>query len=193
MNETAHPAVARELAAREPVRIAIAQQAPSDGGVPSAPGFYAWWLTDASALPGVPLPSHRPPWLLYVGIAPSRATSRATVRSRVLRQHVGGNLAASTFRRSLAALLWRTQGWTPYRTARGKLRFTSQDNAALTVWQRENLMLSWALTDKPWLSEANVIAALKPPLNVDHNAAHPFCAEMKQARADFAANALPLR
>jgi hypothetical protein len=66
-----------------------------------------------SALPDVPL-GGAPPHLVYVGIAPSRLTSRATVRPRVVGNHIGGNLAASTFRRSLAALLWRRQGWTPY-------------------------------------------------------------------------------
>ena len=48
------------------------------------------------------------------------------------------------------------------------------------------------MTDEPWRSEAAVIAALEPPLNVDHNAAHPFCTEMKRARADCVASALPL-
>jgi hypothetical protein len=128
MNESAHPIV-EELRGRQPVTLEAARE-PS--GIPAAPGFYAWWLIDRTALPDVPLDDD-PPHLLYVGIAPSRASSRATLRSRVVGNHVGGNLAASTFRRSLAALLWRQEGWTPYRTARGKLRFSSDHNAAVTT------------------------------------------------------------
>ena len=184
MNESAHPVV-EELRGRQAVALEAARE-PS--GIPTEPGFYAWWLIDRTALPDVPL-DDPPPHLLYVGIAPSRASSRATVRSRVLGNHIGGNLAASTFRRSLAALLWRREGWTPYRTARGKLRFTREENAALTAWQFENLLLSWAVTTEPWQIEQRVIADLKPPFNIDHNSAHPFCATMKAARADCVAGA----
>ena len=186
MNESAHPVV-EELRGRETASLAAARE-PS--GIPVEPGFYAWWLIDRSALPDIPL-DDSPPHLLYVGIAPSRASSSATLRSRVLGNHVGGNLAASTFRRSLAALLWRREGWTPYVTAKRKLRFTTEDNAALTAWQFEHLLLTWAVTTEPWQIEAQVIADLKPPLNVDHNSAHVFCATIKQARADCLASAAP--
>src|SRR5215217_3856392 len=187
MNESAHPIV-DELRTREPVPLDVAR---AIDGVPAEPGFYAWWLIERAALAEVPL-AGAPPYLLYVGIAPSRATSRATLRSRVLGNHIGGNLAASTLRRSLAALLWRRQGWTPYRTARGKLRFSREENAALTTWQFENLLLSWAVTREPWATERAVIAELLPPLNIDHNADHPFCAAMKQARSECVAAARPL-
>src|SRR5215217_50664 len=89
MNESAHPIV-DELRTREPVPLDVAR---AIDGVPAEPGFYAWWLIDGAALPEVPLDGP-PPHLLYVGIAPSRATSRATLRSRVLGNHIGGNLAA---------------------------------------------------------------------------------------------------
>jgi len=186
MNESAHPVV-EELRGREPVAL---ENARGPSGIPAAPGFYAWWLINRAALPDVPLGAS-PPHLLYVGIAPSRASSRATLRSRVLGNHIGGNLAASTFRRSLAALLWRREGWTPYVTAKRKLRFTADENAALTAWQFEHLRLTWAVAPKPWTLEAQIITDLQPPFNIDHNAAHPFCEAMKQARADCVASAAP--
>jgi hypothetical protein len=188
MNESAQ-SIAAELRTRAPASLDTARE-PS--GIPTKPGFYAWWLADRSALPDVPLESEAP-HLLYVGIAPSRPTSRATLRSRVLGNHVGGNLAASTFRRSLAALLWQQEKWTPYVTARGKLRFTREENAALTAWQHRNLLLSWAVVAEPWEHERDVIAELCPPLNVEYNAAHPFCKRMQQARAECVASAQPLR
>src|SRR4051812_15272968 len=75
------------------------------GGLPASPGLYAWWM-QPGAVPGVSGPMHptEKVQLLYVGIAPSRPSSSATLRSRVVGQHVRGNIGASTFRLSLAAL-----------------------------------------------------------------------------------------
>jgi len=43
--------------------------------------------------------------LLYVGISPVREASRRTIRSRVIGNHLNGNVGSSTFRFILAALL----------------------------------------------------------------------------------------
>lgn len=51
--------------------------------------------------------------LLYGGLARSVPESRETLRSRVGGKHILGVLGQSTFRRSLAALLWQEQGWRP--------------------------------------------------------------------------------
>jgi hypothetical protein len=47
---------------------------------------------------------------LYVGVAPKRPSSRATLRSRIRGQYLAGNIGSSTFRQSLAALLGEQQG-----------------------------------------------------------------------------------
>ena len=52
--------------------------------------------------------------LLYVGIAPRRPSSRQTLRTRIVGNHLRGNVGASTFRLSLAALLWEREGWRPH-------------------------------------------------------------------------------
>jgi hypothetical protein len=175
---------------REPVSLLVAQE-PPPRGVPDAPGIYAWWIADGTALSDVPPRPHPtlPLWLLYVGIAPSRPTSKATLRRRVLRQHLRGNLAASTFRRSLAALLWRSQGWTPRLTASGRLTFDAAENAALTAWQEDQLRLSWCAVDEPWFTESEVFRSMKAPLNVDGNAEDAFYPTMKAARAELVAAA----
>ena len=130
---------------------------------PVAPGFYAWWALPG-AIPGVPAPAHpvEHAELLYVGIAPNRSGSSASLRSRLCRQHIGGNVAASTFRFGLASLLWQTEGWTPLRLPSGKYRLADQDNEALSVWQRHNLRVRWALVSEPWLFEAGVIREMRP-------------------------------
>jgi hypothetical protein len=99
-----------------PVSPVDATRNPRDGGLPECLGFYAWWHVPGS-LPAVPShPSDRTKLdLLYVGIAPNSATSKQTVRSRVVGNHLGGNTGSSTFRYSLAALLMDVQKFQPTR------------------------------------------------------------------------------
>src|SRR4051794_11427379 len=76
--------------------------------IPALPGVYAWWLRADARLRGIE-PGDSP---IYVGIAQSGSTSRATLAKRIVGQHLRGNLSGSTFRRTLAALLSDEQGWT---------------------------------------------------------------------------------
>jgi hypothetical protein len=90
------------------------EDARATSGIPREPGFYAWWAVPG-AIPGIPAPSHpsEPFELLYVGIAPQDAVSTQRLRPRLCRQHISGNVASSTFRFGLGALLWVIEGWTP--------------------------------------------------------------------------------
>jgi hypothetical protein len=136
----------------KPVTVGRARSSPGEGGVPASPGFYTWWTPTEDALPQVPPaphPTDRSLRLLYVGIAPARITSDANLRSRVIGQHVGGDLGSSTFRRSLAALLWKQQGWHPFMTPGGKIAFTPEDNAALTHRQEHHLRVAWCVLTEP--------------------------------------------
>jgi hypothetical protein len=154
--------------------------------VPAAPGFYCWWSHRGAirGVPDVPHPKKEGLSLLYVGISPARASSRQTVRSRVLGNHLGGNVGSSTFRFVLAALLVDQLGLRPY--LRGtKVALCADDNAHLSRWQREWLLLTWYARPRPWEIEAAVIAGLRPPLNSASNAAHPFYATVRAARAEF--------
>lgn len=154
--------------------------------LPAAPGFYAWW-SRRGALAGVPHISHpldEEIALLYVGISPARETSRQTVRSRVLGNHLGGNVGSSTFRFVLAALLADVLQLQPY--LRGaKVALNADDNAALSAWQRENLLLTSSSCLRPWEIEPEVIRELAPPLNSSGNAAHAFYPAVRTARAEF--------
>lgn len=169
--------------------IAQASASARVGGVPDVAGFYAWWVAQ-DALPHVPTNPHpsEPFGLLYVGIAPSRESSSATLRSRVLGQHVRGNTGSSTFRRSLAALLLEQMSWAPVRTTTREV-LTADDNLALTAWQRQNLRLAWIHGDAPWISERTIIEEMQPPLNLADNASHPFHESMSEARRRFKAAA----
>jgi len=88
------------------------------------------------AIHGVNGPSHpsEPFELLYVGIAPKDGRSRATLRSRIHGQHLGGNIGSRTFRHSLAALLFEAMGWTT-RWSGSRAQLSREDNGALSDWQ----------------------------------------------------------
>lgn len=148
---------------------------------PETSGFYAWWCK-RGAVPGkMPAPPHstEPYRLLYVGIAPNAAGSSSNLLKR-LRQHTAANIGSSTFRLGLAALLLKSEGWTPFLTDRPTLN--DADRAALGHWQREHLRVQWCEVEEPWSNEAAVISSMKPPMNRGHNEGHPFYTSMGVAR-----------
>lgn len=151
--------------------------------IPKAGGLYAWWIVN-TALSGVPVnkhPTEPSTDLLYVGIAPNGAASTATLRSRVVGNHLNGNIAASTLRRTLASLLIGALSLTP--TKKGtKVILPRDQNSQLSTWQKTHLRMTWHATPKPWLIEAAVIAALRFPLNLADNDDHPFHATLSAAR-----------
>lgn len=154
--------------------------------LPTENGVYAWW-TVGGAIPRVPRQPHPRDGslqLFYIGIAPRDSKSSATLKSRIVRNHLGGNTGSSTFRFALAALLIDTLGFTPHQTKR-KYVLPSSQNRALSVWQRQHLKLTWVEHDRPWLIEDEIIASLGPPLNLAGNASHPFHSTMSDARARF--------
>ena len=153
-------------------------------GLPREPGLYAWW-TVPDSIPGVPRcphPTEPDLDLFYVGISPSRAKSSQNLRKRVAGNHIKGNTGGSTFRLTLASLLFETKAWKPLMTDRPVLG--RQDNAALTTWQHEHLRLTWAVHPEPWAIEHDVIAELKPPLNLA-GSTHEFGSTLSGARRRF--------
>lgn len=98
-------------------------------------------------MPHIPHPLDNDVSLLYIGISPVRMTSGQTIRSRVIGNHLNGNVGSSTFRFVLAALLMDALDLRPYlRGAKVALEVT--DNARLTAWQREYLQLTWCARER---------------------------------------------
>jgi hypothetical protein len=152
--------------------------------LPATSGFYAWWMNHGalSDVPHVPHPLDGDVGLIYVGISPSRATSRQTIRTRVLDNHIRGNVGGSTLRYVLAALLVEALDIRPRQQGR-RLMLANGGEARVREWQRQNLGLTWCERDRPWEVEHDVIAALAPPLNSAGNSHHPFHARVREARA----------
>jgi hypothetical protein len=61
---------------------------------PAVAGFYAWWSRRGAlaGVPHIPHPLQEEVSLLYVGISPAREMSRQTIRSRVIGNHLNGNV-----------------------------------------------------------------------------------------------------
>lgn len=177
-----------------PCTLRQARRKAADGGVPAEPGMYSWWTITPGALPGVPAQpvTGRTECLLYVGISPKRHTSSQGLRSRACSNHMSGNIGGSTFRQSLAALLWRLEGWQPLWKG-DRPHLSRDDNRALSAWQAENLRIGWAVCREPWLYESQVIACLAPPMNLAENKSHPFYMTMSAARAALRQEALRQR
>ncbi|GAB2775124.1 GIY-YIG nuclease family protein [Streptomyces daliensis] len=157
------------------------------GPVPNTAGVYGWHFGE-SPHPG--LPAGR---LLYVGIAPRRMSNRTStqnLRKRV-RFHFRGNAYGSTLRLTLGCLLRLELR----RVGSGKrLTFARDGEAELTRWMAEHARVCWLEHAEPWTVEADLIARLDLPLNLDqnrHNAFHPHLTELR-ARARHRARDLPV-
>ena len=170
----------------DPVRLVSARRAPSNGGLPEEPGFYAWW-TKRGSIPGVPKAPHPRKQdldLFYVGISPVRESSSSNLRSRVIGNHMSGNTSSSTFRLTLASLLLDALEFRPRQTAK-KVVLSSEDNGRLSRWQDEHLSLTWSVHQAPWENEGAVVGLMAPPLNLAGNSGHPFHATLTAARRRF--------
>ncbi len=167
-----------------PVRLAAVTASPLDGGAPAEPGVYAWWVVPG-AVPGITGPRHPSAdiELLYVGIARNRAASKATLRSRLVRNHIRGTTGQSTLRRALASLLSEQEGWRSRWTTRPVL--VRVDDDRLSVWMHDALRVTWAVHSEPWTVERAVIEELQPPLNQAENRAHPLYAYVKEMRTTW--------
>ncbi len=125
--------------------------------------------------------------LLYVGIARSGPTSKGTLRSRVVGNHIRGTTGQSTLRRSLAALLSEREGWRSRWTTRPVL--VAEDEVRLSQWMAQVLRLTWATHPEPWTVEAAIIEQLQPPLNQAANRDHPLYRYVRDARSRWRAAA----
>lgn len=143
----------------------------AEQNVPSFPGLYSIYIDHADALP-MPFSgelTHRATRLLYVG----KATKN--LRTRLIEQDLRHRRGASTFFRSLGAILGYLP---PVGSLRGKARpynfkFGREDTKEIIQWINCHLMVRWCECDSRLInkSERCVIKTLAPLMNLDHNPA----------------------
>lgn len=148
------------------------------------PGLYAWWVDEVGANDlSQGLGRSVAPGLVYAGQAGATSTlaaveSGATLRSRIRTNHLGHSHSASTWRKSLAAILRAAHSWDFARESRAA-------EASLTEWMRTRLSLAVVPvssgTDLHPLEHA-VLELLDPPLNLQHMAPTATRLELKRLR-----------
>ena len=144
------------------------------------PGLYTWWV-DSQGADGLAegLDVDLSEGLIYAGQTGANSSkiekgSGATLGSRLLGQHLGGNVRSSTFRRTLMCVL-REAG-------------IVSNEAALTVWMERYLrVIPYAVPSSRTLGalEEGVLARLDPPLNLQHMATTPLRVRLKELRKQY--------
>lgn len=145
-----------------------------------SPGLYSWWVDAAGATElseglGCPVSAG----LVYLGQAgatkwPSGKRSDNTLGGRLNGMHLAGNRRMSTLRRSLAGVL---------RAARG----APIAEVDLTSWMKAHLrVIALPTSDRDGLHalEVQVLAALDPPLNLQHMSPTPLRSELSRLRQE---------
>ncbi len=149
----------------------------------ASPGIYAWWGPDSifpelSGPANAAVPSVR---LLYLGIA-------TRLRRRIMSNHLGRS-GRSTLRRTLAGLLLDEEG---YRTTwTDRVVLVPDDEPRLTAWMHQHLSLTWVVYPVPRSIERQLIAQLRPPLNVEGAERDASREAIQKARAAYRASAGP--
>lgn len=168
------------LLAMKPVPASVAEP-PDD-----AHGVYAWWTT-VQVLPGVPLRPHRTGdglGLAYVGIADPDSLYGRMVG------HLDGSTGSSTLRKSVAAVLWKAEGWERQWTpgtdeTKPRVVLIPPFNDGWSVILRDQFFVTWSVHPSPKAVEKTVIRSLRPPLNDRHNAGHPFLRTLRDLRGEL--------
>lgn len=150
--------------------------------IPARPGIYAWYFEKpplALALEG----AHRSlgHYLLYLGVSPSNESSNGSLRQRIM-GHLTGNAANSTLRLTLGSLLAAELGLQPMLSRSGRKMNFGEGEKRLDAWLKVNAFVTWAERREPWKIEAQLIARLRPPLNITRNVAGPNLAIVKASR-----------
>ena len=136
-----------------------------------SPGLYSWWADstaiDLFAKVVGPVPVDH---CIYVGqtgaTQPSGKSSRATLKSRIMGNHLRGNVGSSTFRKTISAILFEPLN---LRLEKPE-QLTRNSNKMVSAWIKNHLRVAIVpYTDRGTLLdlEKQVLASLNPPFNLN--------------------------
>ena len=143
---------------------------------PRANGIYAWYFkNNLFEFPNQKnISKHKNYSILYIGIAPSRLTSKSNIRKRIF-NHFRGTAYGSTLRLSLGILLSNKSKFILRRIKNKKMiRFTDEGEDWIDNWLEKNSLVSWFANQHPWKIEKNLINKLYLPFNIQGNLNNPF-------------------
>ena len=143
---------------------------------PRSNGIYAWYFKNNSfEFPNQKnISKHKNYSILYIGIAPSRLTSKSNIRKRIF-NHFQGTAYGSTLRLSLGVLLSNKSKFILRRIKNKKMiRFTDEGEDWIDNWLEKNSLVSWFENQHPWKIEKSLINKLYLPFNIQGNLNNPF-------------------
>ena len=162
----------------------FAPQVNSPSEILSAAGNYIVVLNDGCSLPAagddVVMERYKGRRVIYTG-------SSTNLKNRIGHDHLKGHSSFSTFRISLGCLLGFKQLHRDRIPDHKHYRFSSEDEAALSIWIRSNLLFYYKETSSPKDIETALIESLNPPMNLDGNEApinSEFRAMLKKLRSE---------
>jgi hypothetical protein len=160
---------------------------PADLTCLERPGLYAWWVDEIGAVDltrglGLELMAGR----VYAGQAgatkwPSGKSGADTLGKRIGQIHLGGKVRMSTFRWSLAAILFDQLDL----DVQSPMLITPASEQALTAWMREHLSVAvHAHDDRDTLEglARQLLVLLDPPLNLRHTEPTSLRARLTELR-----------
>ena len=109
-------------------------------------------------------------YVIYVGIAGRPTSKKKSIRTRDYKNHFDGHARGSTLRKSLGVLFDLRKRQTLNEEGSTKFRFVQQDEAKLSNWMKENLLLYFFEMENPIEVEQQLIDYFNPPLNIKDNA-----------------------
>ena len=117
----------------------------------------------------------------------ARASSVATLQSRIGGNHLNGNAGSSTFRETLSSVLL-----VPLQLQlSGQDRLDEASNRSVSMWMRRHLaVVTVQIEERSTLAEIEkvVLARLDPPLNLMGMAPTPIRARLRELRRELNAN-----
>jgi hypothetical protein len=150
-------------------------------------GLYSWWVDEPGAADlSKGLGLELAPGRIYAGQAgatfwPSGKPGRHDLGGRIGGMHLNGRVRSSTFRLTLASILFQELGVQVQ--AAGVI--TPASEAALSAWMKRHLSVAvCACSDRDSLEglEREVLARLDPPLNLMHMQATPVRTRLSELR-----------
>lgn len=151
------------------------------------PGLYAWWVDEAGAVAltrglELELPAGR----VYLGQAggtkwPSGKSNDDALRRRIGQIHLGGKVRMSTFRWTLASILFHELDL----EVQASMLITPTSEAALSEWMRAHLSVAvHPHNDRDSLEglEAELLQLFDPPLNLLRMEATPLRLRLTELR-----------
>lgn len=160
---------------------------PGDLACLERPGLYAWWVDDDGAAylalgVGLSLPAGR----IYAGQAgatkwPSGTPGNDTLGRRIGQMHLGGKVRMSTFRWTLAAILFDRLDV----QVKAPMVLAPSSEEALTEWMRRHLSVAvHPHDDRDSLGglEHELLVLFDPPLNLRHMPTTPLRDRLTELR-----------